>query len=238
VQTKHRGAQAVTSRPPDQEAKLLDQVSNVLRTKHYSIRTEKAYNDWIYRFIIFHSKRHPREMGAPEIGQFLTHLAVEKHVAPSTQNQALSAILFLYKEVLKIDLGRVDFPWAKKPEHLPVILSLEEVRKIVSLLPPTYALMAKLLYGCGLRISECAKLRVKDIDFGRNQVFVRCGKGGKDRMVPLPQNLKQPLADHLLKVQKLHQDDLRKGLGKVDLPHALERKYPKASAEFAWQFTP
>ncbi|MCI0694371.1 phage integrase N-terminal SAM-like domain-containing protein [candidate division KSB1 bacterium] len=122
-QTRHRGAQSVTSAAPGQEPKLLDQVSEVLRTKHYSIRTEKAYIDWIYRFIMFHGKRHPREMGAPEISQFLTHLAVEKHVAPSTQNQALSAILFLYKEVLKIDLGHVDFTWAKKPEHLPVILS-------------------------------------------------------------------------------------------------------------------
>ena len=234
--TRHRGAQTVTSAAPGQAPKLLDQMSDVLRTNHYSIRTEKAYIDWVYRFILFHDKRHPRELGAAEIGQFLTHLAQAKHVSPSTQNQALWAILFLYKRVLKIDLGKVQFPVAKKPEHLPVILSLEEVRKIIGHLASTYALMAKLLYGCGLRISECAKLRVKDIDFGRNQILVRRGKGAKDRMVPLPQNLKQPLADHLLKVQKLHQKDLQNGLGKVDLPHALERKYPEASAELAWQY--
>lgn len=234
--TRHRGAQAVTSAAPGQAPKLLDQMSNVLRAMHYSLRTEKAYNDWIYRFILFHNKRHPREMGVAEIGQFLTHLAVNKHVAASTQNQALCAILFLYKRVLNIELGEVQFPWAKKPEHLPVILSLEEVRKIIGHLAGTYALMAKLLYGCGLRISECAKLRIKDIDFGRNQILVRRGKGAKDRMVPLPQNLKQPLSEHLLKVQKLHQEDLQKGLGQVDLPHALERKYPEASAELAWQY--
>jgi integron integrase len=233
---KHRGAQSVTSAAPGQEPKLLDQVSEILRTFHYSLRTEKAYIDWIYRFIIFHNKRHPREMGAPEIEKFLTHLAVEKHVAPSTQNQALSAILFLYKHVLRIDLGRVEFPWAKKPEHLPVILSLDEVRQIVCHLTGTYALMARLLYGCGLRISECAKLRVKDLDFGRNQILVRRGKGGKDRAVPLPQNLKQPLLEHLEKVKKLHQQDLRKGFGQVDLPHALIRKYPQASTDFGWQY--
>jgi integron integrase len=235
-QVKHRGARPVTSGTAGQEPKLLDQVSEVLRTRHYSIRTEKAYNDWIYRFIIFHNKRHPREMGEPEISQFLTHLAVERHVAPSTQNQALCAILFLYKEVLKIDLSHVNFTWAKRAEHLPVILSLEEVKAIISRLTGALALMAKLLYGCGLRISECAKLRVKDIDFARNQIIVRRGKNSKDRVTPLPQNLKQPLYEHLDKVKKLHQEDLRNGLGKVELPHALDRKYSKASREFAWQY--
>lgn len=131
----HRGASAVTSTTPGEAPKLLDQVSNVLRTNHYSLRTEKAYNDWIYRFIIFHNKRHPREMGAAEIGQFLTHLAQAKHVAPSTQNQALCAIIFLYKRVLNLELGEAQFPWAKRPEHLPVILSLEEVRKLLASLP-------------------------------------------------------------------------------------------------------
>lgn len=225
------GANAKGRRP-----KLMQQVHHVFRVLHYSLRTEEAYSGWIYRYIIFHNKRHPNEMGAKGISEFLTHLAVKERVAASTQNQALSAILFLYNKVLKKEVGKVgEITWAKKPETLPEVMSREEVRAILSHLSGRYWLMASLMYGCGLRVDECLKMRVKDIDFARNQIFVRRGKGSKDRMTPLPEPVKKPLQDHLVKVKNLHDSDLKKGFGGVDLPDALERKYPKLNREFSWQ---
>jgi integron integrase len=220
-----------------QKPKLLDQVRQAVRTKHYSHRTEKAYLQWIKRFIFYHNKRHPAEMGELEINQFLSHLAVKENVAASTQNQALCAIIFLYKEVLKIEVGDIgNVVWAKKPKRLPVFFTREEVKAILSQLRGTHWLMASLLYGAGLRLIECLKLRVKDIEFGQNQIIVREGKGKKDRVTVLPNSLKEPLRQHLAKVKKLHETDLKQGYGVVDLPGALARKYPNAGREFAWQY--
>jgi len=217
--------------------KLLDRVRAAIRTKHYSYRTEEAYVQWIKRFIFFHNKRHPSEMGELEINQFLSHLAVKGNVASSTQNQALSAILFLYREVMKQEIGSLDeVTWAKKPETLPEVLTREEVKAIMSHLSGVDWLMAMLLYGCGLRLVECLKLRVKDIDFERHQIVVRRGKGAKDRFTPLPQNLREPLQAHLARVKKQHDKDLAGGFGTVDLPYALERKYPGDNREFGWQY--
>ena len=197
----------------------------------------EAYVHWIKRFILFHKKRHPAEMGEPEINQFLSHLAIEGNVASSTQNQALSAILFLYREVLKREIGRLDeVTWAKKPETLPEVLSREEVKAILSQLSGVDWLMAMLLYGCGLRLVECLKLRVKDIDFNRRQIAVRHGKGAKDRLTPLPQNLREPLQTHLARVKKQHEKDLAAGFGAVDLPYALEKKYPGTNRDLGWQY--
>lgn len=222
---------------PAQPPRLLDQVRNEIRRRHYSIRTEQAYLDWIKRFILFHRKKHPREMGAPQVKQFLTHLAVDRNVAASTQNQALSALLFLYKEVLKIDL-----PWlgeierAKKPQRLPVVLTAEEVRRVLARLDGQHGLMAELLYGAGLRLLECVRLRVKDVDFGYRQITVRDGKGEKDRLTMLPQAAIEPLRAHLEKVKVLHEHEVEEGFGEVYLPYALERKYPNAAREWGWQY--
>lgn len=217
--------------------KLLDQVRDAIRRKHYSIRTEEAYVSWIKRFILFHNKRHPREMGAPEIEAFLTHLAVERRVAASTQNQALSAILFLYREVLRIDL---DLPLravrAKRPRRLPVVLTHQEALRVIAALSGTHQLMVKLLYGSGLRLMECVRLRVKDLDFDQHVITVRDGKGAKDRVTVLPDTLVQPLQEHLQRVQLIHRQDLRAGYGSVYLPYALDRKYPNASKEWIWQY--
>ena len=183
----------MTSKP-----RLLDQVQDKLRLKHYSIRTEKSYVDWIKRFILFHHKRHPSEMGKPEIEGFLTHLAVDRHVAASTQNQALCALLFLYKEVLEIELPLItDATRAKKPRRLPVVLSETEVRRVLAHLDGTHHLMASLLYGSGLRLMECVRLRVKDIDFDYRQITVRDGKGAKDRVTMLPATSVEALRLHL-----------------------------------------
>jgi integron integrase len=209
--------------------KLLDQVRSVIRRKHYSIRTEQAYCDWIRRFILFHRKRHPREMAEPEITQFLTHLAIERNVASATQNQALSALLFLYKEVLKEEIGWLDHvERAKKPARLPVVLTRDEVRKIFAHLHGTCRLMAGLLYGSGLRLMECVRLRVKDVDLGYLRITVRDGKGGKDRITMLPVNLAEPLRKHLAKAKSEHEEDVKAGFGSVHLPTALARKFPKA----------
>ncbi len=224
---------------PKQKPKLLDQVRAAIRAKHYSHRTEEAYVQWIKRFIFFHNKRHPAEMGEPEINQFLTHLAVKENVAAFTQNQALSAIIFLYRNVLLKSIGDIgEVTWAKKPKRLPVAFTRKEVKAVLSHLSGTHWLMASLLYGAGLRLIECLKLRVKDIEFEYNQIIVRDGKGQKDRVTVLPNSLKEPLRQHLAKVKKLHEADLKKGFGAVDLPGALARKYPNAGREFAWQFTP
>ncbi len=218
-------------------SKLLDEVRDAIRVRHYSIRTEQAYADWIRRFIIFHNKRHPSEMGEKEIGEFLTHLAVNRNVAASTQNQALSAILFLYKHVLKQPLDWLqNVERAKKPERLPVVLTIDEVRALLSQLKGVNHLIASLLYGSGLRLMEALRLRVKDIDFHYNQIIVRSGKGAKDRVTMLPASLKDPLREQLKRAKDIHQTDLREDFGAVYLPYALEKKYPNASRQWAWQY--
>jgi integron integrase len=212
--------------------KLLDQVRHKIRLKHYSIRTEQAYVDWIKRFILFHHKRHPVSMGAPEVEAFLTHLAVERQVSASTQRQALSAIVFLYREILERDFGWLeDMERAKRPERLPVVLSRAEARAVLARLDGQAWLMASLLYGSGLRLMECVRLRIKDVDFAYRQILVRDGKGQKDRMTMLPQIVVEPPKVHLQKVKALHEQDLIEGYGEVYLPFALERKYPSASPE-------
>jgi integron integrase len=223
----------MSTQPP----KLLDQVRHALRAKHYAIRTETAYLNWIKRFILFHHKRHPQQMNTPDIETFLTHLAVEQQVAASTQNQALAALLFLYQHVLHIELERpVDAVRAKIPHHLPVVLSQAEVARLFTHLTDPYQLMAGLLYGSGLRLMECVRLRVKDVDFDQRQLIVRSGKGDKDRDTLLPDNLVAPLQRQLRYAHVLHQNDLELGYGQVYLPHALERKYPNANRQWAWQY--
>ncbi len=217
--------------------KLIDQVRNVMRFKHYSLRTERTYWDWIERFIRFHGMRHPREMGEAEVGAFLTHLARDGRVAASTQNQALSALLFLYKDVLKQEFGWLDgVERAKKPARLPVVLTRDEVHKIFAHLHGTTRLMAGLLYGSGLRLMECVRLRVKDVDFGYARITVRDGKGARDRVTMLPVNLAAPLERHLQKVKLQHEQDLEDGLGTVYLPDGLARKYRNAAREWGWQY--
>jgi integron integrase len=203
---------------------LLERVRHVIRARHLSPHTEQAYVGWIKRFIFFHHKRHPIEMGEPEIGSFLSSLATDSHVSASTQNQALNALLFLYQNVLEKKIGFVEgVVRAKRPQRLPVVLTKDEVRRILRGLSGTPWLMAMLLYGAGLRLMECCRLRVKDIDFSRNQIVVRAGKGDKDRYTMLPVAVMEPLRNHLEIVKRQHQDDLKNGLGRVTLPNALER---------------
>ena len=217
--------------------KLLDQVRAAIRTRHYSRRTEQAYVSWIRRFILFHNKRHPLEMEATEITAFLSYLAVRRRVSPSTQNQALNALLFLYKEVLKLDLPWLgDIVRARARRRLPVVLSRAEVKHLLKRLSGTKWLMASLLYGAGLRLLECARLRVKDIDFERNQIIVRAGKGNKDRATILPKTVVEPLQKHLEQKKALHRQDVRQSAGWVAIPDALIRKYPRAGREWAWQW--
>jgi integron integrase len=217
--------------------KLLDQVREVLRRKHYSIRTEEAYVDWIKRFILFHGKRHPMQMGESEVTAFLSHLASARNVAVSTQNQALSALLFLYRDVLRRDLaflGKIERP--QRTPRVPVVFTRQEVQRVLAHLDGDFALMAELLYGSGLRLMECVRLRVKDIDFGYRQIVVRDGKGAKDRVTLLPEKLEAPLRRHLGRVKLQHQRDLELGFGQVYLPFALDRKYPDANTEWIWQY--
>jgi integron integrase len=221
------------SKPPK---KLLDQVRDKLRTRHYSYRTEKSYIAWIKRFILFHNKRHPMEMGENEVEQFLTHLAVHSRVAAATQNQAFNAVLFLYREILGRPLENIEAVLAKRPQRLPTVLSRSEVQRILAAMSGTTALMAKLLYGSGLRISECIRLRVKDIDFDMNQIMVRDGKGAKDRITVLPEKIKAELEQHLQRVKIRHRRDIENGFGEVYLPYALDRKYPSAGRQWGWQF--
>jgi integron integrase len=222
------------SSPPP---KLLDQMRARIRAKHYSIRTESAYVDWARRFILFHHKRHPREMSAPEVEAFLTHLAVERNVSASTQNQAKAAVLFLYKEVLQMDL-----PWlsevtaAHVSKRLPVVLTPREVRALLHELNGTMWLIASLLYGTGMRVMEGLRLRVKDIEFERREIIIREGKGNKDRVTMLPENLIPPLRDQLEKARQLHNKDLAACFGEVYLPNALAVKYPKAGVSWGWQY--
>jgi integron integrase len=222
-----------TATPP----RLLERMRQVLRRMHYSYRTEKTYRYWVRNFILWSGKRHPREMGAAEVTAFLNFLAGEREVAAATQNQALSALLFLYGKVLEVKLPWLDdLVRAKRPVRLPVVLSPPEVERLLAHMEGMTALMAALLYGCGLRLRECLRLRVKDIDFVYRQITVREGKGNKDRVTMLPQNLLEPLQRHLGRVKRLHESDRRDGYGEVELPHALARKYPRAGYEWAWQF--
>jgi integron integrase len=212
-------------------------VRRAIRARHYSPRTEKAYVRWIIRFILFHGKRHPAEMGSTEVEQFLSHLASVGKVSASTQNQALSALLFLYKEVLERELGLMsNLVWAKRAVRLPLVLSREEVAAILDRLHGTPWLMVALLYASGLRLLECCRLRVKDVDFDRNEITVRDGKGRKDRVTLLPRKLVEPLACHIERRRRLHQQDLDRGVGSVELPDALGVKYPGAAREWAWQW--
>ncbi len=217
--------------------RLLDRVRDKIRLKHYSLRTEQAYLDWIKRFILHHGKRHPGDMGAVEVEAFLTHLAVAGKVAASTQNQAKSALLFLYREVLETELPWLDgIERAKAPKRLPVVLTRAEVQAVLSLLSGTHGLIGGLLYGTGLRIMECLRLRVKDVDFARGELLVRDGKGFKDRVTMLPAATATPLREHLERVRALHARDVAAGVGPVFLPYALERKYPRAGREWGWQY--
>lgn len=217
--------------------KLLDQVREVIRLKHFSIRTEETYIHWIKRFIIFHKKRHPLEMGEQEIREFLSNLATQLNVARATQNLALQSILFLYREVLHREITHIDnIERAKKEAKVPIVFTRDEVTQILSNMKSTPYLMASLLYGAGLRLMECIRLRVKDIDFNSNYILIREGKGEKDRVTILPEKLKEPLQRHLAKVKLLHEEDLAAGYGEVYLPYALERKYPNANKEWCWQY--
>lgn len=216
---------------------LLDAVRDAIRVRHYSIRTEESYIHWIKRYILYHNKRHPQVMGEPEITQFLSFLATDKNVAASTQNQALSAILFLYKEVLKLDLAWMDdVVRAKKPRRLPVVLSRDETLRLFTHMDGTNLLVAQLLYGTGMRLMEGIRLRIKDINFDYRQILVREGKGNKDRVTMLPDKLIVPLKQQIDFVISLHQADLADGYGCVYLPFALERKYPNACRETGWQY--
>lgn len=219
------------------QPRLLDVVRDRIRLRHYSYQTETVYLGWIRRFVRYHRGRHPRELGGPEVEEFLNYLAVKRRVSASTQNQALSAILFLYKEVLGAAL-----PWldgvvrAKRPVRIPVVLSRDEVRRVLAHLEGSRWLAASLLYGAGLRVSECVRLRVKDLDFDYRQITVRDGKGAKDRCTMLPEAVIEPLRHQLSRVRLLHESDRTHNLPGVALPPALERKYPAAPLEWAWQF--
>ncbi len=224
--------------PNQPPKKLLDQLSDQLRIKHYSLRTEHSYTSWARQYILFHNKRHPRDMGANEINAFISHLALEKKVAASTQNQALSAILFLYRHVLKIEPDEtvINAVRPQKPKHVPTVLSKQEAKKVIENMQGIYRLMAQLLYGSGLRLMEVLRLRVKDLDFANHQIIVRDGKGENDRITMFPDILLEPLRLHLNQVKALHEKDLFEGYGTVYLPYALEKKYPNANRQWVWQY--
>jgi integron integrase len=217
--------------------KLLDQLRTFMRARRYSLRTEEAYLDWIRRFILFHGKRHPCELGEQEITQFLTDLAAHRRVAASTQNQALSALLFLYQQFFQRKLGRLDGALrVSRPARVPVVLTREEVRALLAHVAPAYRLIADLIYGSGLRLLEALRLRVKDVDFGYGRIIVRDGKGMKDRVTMLPQRLRRPLREHLDHIKAMHERDRTLGFGAVYLPDALEQKYPNAAKSWPWQY--
>jgi len=223
---------------PDTPApRLYDRIIEVLRVRHYSRRTEEAYIHWIRRFIEFHQHRHSRQLAEEDVNRFLTHPAVREHVAASTQNQALSAILFLYEHVLKQPLDRIEgVVRARRPNRLPVVLTIDDVSRVMAHLSGDKWLIAMLLYGGGLRLLESLRLRVKDLDFERGEITVREGKGDKDRVTIMPRAVVHPLQEHLQRVKAIHQQDVADGYGRVELPHALARKYPKANQEWCWQF--
>lgn len=228
------GASASSSKPP----RLLDQVRDCLRARHYSLRTEQTYVHWIKRFILFHGKRHPRDVGAPEVEAFLSHLAVEKNVAANTQNLALSALLFLYRDVLGVELPWLDnVTRAKKPQRLPTVLTRAEIGRLMAGLDSGIAsLVVRLLYGTGLRLTEALRLRVKDVELEQRQITVRDGKGGKDRVTVLPQALVEPLRAQLAVRRTEFERDAKLGRADVWLPDALSQKYPKAASQWAWQY--
>ena len=231
----------MTSQPngtAPQPKRLLDQLRDAIRLKHYAHSTEQTYIHWIKRYIFFHNKRHPKDMGAAEVESFLSHLATTAQVSASTQNQALSSLLFLYKHVLQKDLPMLSLPTvrAKEGKRLPNVLTKEDVQKVIAQMSGMCALMAKLLYGSGMRLNECVQLRVKDIDFEQRQIVIHDGKGEQDRVTILPDSLISLLKDHLEWRKKLHQKDLARGAGFVYLPYALERKYPNANKEWIWQY--
>jgi integron integrase len=225
--------------PAPTASPFLNRCHEILRLRHYAIRSEECYVQWIKKFILFHGKRHPQDMGAPEIEAFLTHLAVNQEVAASTQNQALSALLFLYQKVLEIDLPRLDAVRAKRPARLPVVMSRPEVRQVLDAVEGAdglFALLAQLEYGTGMRVLESCRVRVHDVDRGRGQILIRDGKGGKDRIVMLPRSLRESLAGQIDKRRAQHERDLARGRAWVWLPDALARKYPRAPQELGWQF--
>jgi integron integrase len=220
------------------EKKLLEQYREALRNRHYSLRTEQTYISWVRQFILHHNKRHPREMGVAEINDFITSLANQKTVSASTQNQAISAILFLYRTVLNVKLDETGLTPIRptKPKRVPIVLSREEARKVISSMDGIYKIMAQIMYGSGLRLMEVLRLRIKDLDFANHQIIVRDGKGENDRVTMFPDVLLEPLRLHLQQVKAQHELDLAVGYGTVYLPYALERKYPNANREFAWQY--
>jgi integron integrase len=223
--------------PESRPRKLLDQVRDAIRLKHFSYRTEQTYVQWIRRYILFHDKRHPKDMGVPEIEAFLTHLAVKECVAATTQNQALSALIFLYKQVLQQPLDdRIDAIRAKRSRKLPTVLTPDEVRSVIQQMSGVHRLIVQLLYGSGLRLREAMQLRIKDLDFPQYQVVVRDAKGQESRITMLPESLIDPLQEHLQGVQRIHRQDLDQGYGAVTLPFALARKYPNANRQWIWQF--
>ena len=235
VRSTRRGGEMPTW--DSKQPKLLQQVRQRLRVGHYSRRTEQTYVHWIRRYILFHGKRHPRDMGKIEMEAFLTHLAVERHVSAATQNQALNSILFLYRSVLEIDVDwMTDVVRAKRNPRIPVVMSSAEVQRVLAHLTGLNQLMALLLYGSGLRLMEAVRLRVKDVDFDYRQIVVRDGKGAKDRVTPLPERAVEPLRRQIAHVKRLHARDMEAGYGEVYLPNALASKYPNASVELAWQY--
>jgi integron integrase len=234
---EQNGTKSKYDQSDSEKPRLLEQVRNCIRRKHYSIRTEQAYLDWIKRYIYFHNMQHPKDLDERHITEFLNYLAVERKVASSTQNQALCALVFLYRQVLEKDLAQFDnLVHAKRPAKLPVVFTRDEIRTILMQLEGVPWIMGQLLYGAGLRVMECVRLRVKDIDFGYKQIVVRDGKGNKDRVTMLPQIAIEALKRHLEKVKHSHEIDLKAGYGTVYLPYALARKYPKANRSWAWQY--
>lgn len=236
--TKSSSPLAPSSNAPQSGKKLLDQYREALRNRHYSLRTEQTYISWVRQYILFHNKRHPREMGIPEINDFITFLVTQKTVAASTQNQAISAILFLYRYVLNIQLDEPALLSIRpsKPKRIPTVLSRIEAKRVIAHMSGVYQIMAQILYGSGLRLMEVLRLRVKDLDFDNHQIIVRDGKGENDRITMFPDVLIAQLRLHLQQVETQHRLDLAQGFGTAYLPYALERKYPNANREFAWQY--
>jgi integron integrase len=235
IQSKSDGTPS--NDPDEKKPRLLDQLRHEVRIRHYAYRTEKTYVHWVRRFVLFHGQRHPKDMGGPEIKAFLTHLAVNGNVAASTQNQALCAIVFLYKHVLGIDLGEFsNFQYAKRPQTLPVVLTVSEVQRLLGEMTGTKRLLAELLYGTGMRLIEALRLRVKDVDFERKVITVRDAKGQKDRNVVLPERVVPDLREQLAFAKERHRKDLDEGFGSVNMPFALDRKYPNAVKQWIWQY--
>lgn len=221
---------------PQKPDKLLDQLRAFMRSRHMAYTTEKLYVSWVLKYIRFHNRKHPSQLGAEDIEAFLEHLALEKNVAPGTQSSALNALVFLYKQFLNREIGKLNYNYAKPKVRIPVVLSDREARLVIEQMEGNAKLMVELMYGCGLRVMEVLRLRVKDIDFEMCQIIVREGKGAKDRTTVLPQSLIEKLRRQIDFVQCLHKEDIANGVGEVYLPHALNRKYPKAATELGWQF--